>query len=227
MQATISARWPETADGTIQTLQFTASQPLHYSPGQFIELTIPHSSDERGQMRWFTLSSSPYQAQTAVTVNFANSRSSYKAALQQLQIGDSIHVSEPLGDFVLPLDTAIPLVWVAVGVGITPFISMVRQMQHDQESRHITLIHQAGGDRHSLFRPEWRPLLSGYHPLDSSSAGGSPSTNELLQKTLQSATHGAAIYIAGPEALVGRLRDELNHHDIPKERIVTDAFLGY
>ena len=126
----------------ILTFYFKTEQPLRYTAGQFIELTIPHDKpDSRGIKRWFTLSSSPTQSLVAITTKFAvENGSSYKLALHNLKPGTQLTVSDPMGDFVLPKLIQTPLVFVAGGIGITPFVSMLQWLIDTGETRPIKMM---------------------------------------------------------------------------------------
>ena len=110
----------------IVTFFFKPEQSVQYTAGQFVELTIPHNNpDKRGIKRWLTLSSSPKQALLSITTKFASTSSSYKTALLKLEPGTELNMSSPIGDFVLPKLSQTPLIFVAGGIGITPFHSML------------------------------------------------------------------------------------------------------
>ena len=112
----------------ISTFWFHPPAHLRYEAGQFVELYLPHApADARGERREFSLSSSPHEPLIAFTTNFAfENGSSYKRALQDLAPGETVILNEPMGDFVLPKDPAISLVFVAAGLGCTPFASMIK-----------------------------------------------------------------------------------------------------
>src|SRR4051812_20265352 len=98
----------------IRTYYFKAGQPVHYTAGQYIDLRVPHDNpDDRGESRQFTLSSSPTEQLLAITTKLAAGRSStFKQALWALQPGAVLQMSEPIGDFVLPKDPSIPLIFI-------------------------------------------------------------------------------------------------------------------
>src|ERR1700693_2134326 len=87
----------------ITTFYFKPESPVRYTAGQYIELTIKHEHpDDRGQKHWFTLSSSPTENYLSITTKFAAEKgSTFKKALRALPPGTELHMSEPMGDFVL------------------------------------------------------------------------------------------------------------------------------
>src|SRR5690606_27786597 len=122
---------------------FEPEIPIRYIAGQYIELFIPHSNpDKRKERRWFTLSSSPTEDLLAITTRLITpKKSSFKNALNNLRIGDEIKMLPPMGDFVLPKDESLPLIFVAKGIGVTPFRSMLKYLNDSHKKRSIKLIY--------------------------------------------------------------------------------------
>src|SRR5690606_36942002 len=97
-----------------RTLWFRPKRPVRYIAGQFTELYLPHDdADERGIRRWFTISSPPTEELIGITTRFTDDGSSYKRRLRALEPGAVLKMADPMGDFVLPKDPSIPLVFVA------------------------------------------------------------------------------------------------------------------
>src|ERR1700722_16878985 len=127
----------------IKTFYFRPEKPVHYTAGQFIELTIPHKNpDKRGIKHWFTLSSPPTDELLSITTKFAGDQSSsFKKALFKLKPGTELRMADPMGDFVLPKLIQTPLIFVAGGIGITPFHSMLSWLAATGEVRPIKLLY--------------------------------------------------------------------------------------
>ncbi len=118
---------PETHEFT-----FRPSRPLTFRPGQFAELTLPHGGvDRRGSRRSFSISSPPGpEGNVTFALRVPEEASSFKRAMIGLEPGTRVHATGVAGDFVLPSDPTTPVVLVAGGIGITPFIS---QLLHEPE----------------------------------------------------------------------------------------------
>ena len=127
----------------IQTFWFKPERPVRYIAGQYTEIYLPHDTpDDRGVRRWFTLSSSPTDEMVSITTKHASHQSStFKQELWSLKPGEPLKLADPMGDFVLPKDKTIPVVFVAGGMGITPMHSMVKYLQDKGEKRDIHLIY--------------------------------------------------------------------------------------
>lgn len=217
---------------SIQTFYFSPEKPMSFIPGQFIELTIPHKNpDKRGIKRWFTISSSPNNSNIGVTTRVVADSSSFKNALQSLRHGNSIEMSEPMGDFVLPKDTTIPLVFIAGGIGITPFNSIAQWLSEHNEARSIQLIHAIHDEDdivfHSSFIHANIPVL---HVVSQPSSAWSGERGALTAEHIIKLTKpesNVLVYIAGPEPMAESLTKDLEKLGIQKSQIITDYFPGY
>ncbi len=121
---------------------FAKNKNFSFRPGQYMEWTLKHRSpDTRGNRRYFTLASSPTEDEIHLGVKFYPEPSSFKNRLLALPIGEEIIASQKSGDFVLPRDKKRGLVFIAGGIGITPFRSMVQYLLDTKEKRDITLLY--------------------------------------------------------------------------------------
>jgi ferredoxin-NADP reductase len=128
---------PDTADFVFET-----NSPLHFKPGQYLEWTLGHDkTDNRGNRRYFTIASSPTEKDLRLGVKFYANGSTFKKALDKLQPGQTIIASQLAGEFVLPKNKEKKLVFIAGGIGITPFRSMIKYLIDMKEKRNIILIY--------------------------------------------------------------------------------------
>ena len=107
-----------------------------------MQWSLPHhTEDVRGAKRYFTIASSPYDKDIKLGVKILNNGSTFKKELADLQKGDTLLVNSVRGDFVLPPVTEKEIVCIAGGIGVTPFISMLRTLLHTKEKYHLTLFY--------------------------------------------------------------------------------------
>lgn len=215
------------------TFWFKSDQPVRYTAGQFIELILPHDNpDKRGIKRWFTLSSSPSEPLLSITTKRApENGSSFKRTLFSLQPGSSVMMSEPMGDFVLPKDPRIPLVYIAGGIGVTPMRSMIKWLHDQQQTRSIHLLYAAN----SLEEVAFRDLFTNYGNKTDIILGNPPAAWQGYSGRLDAArileiapnTEGQLYFISGPEPMVEALTKDLRSAGIDKRRIVGDYFPNY
>lgn len=121
---------------------FRADRPLAFRPGQYLEWTLEHrKADSRGNRRYFTIASSPTEHNVRIGVKFYDGASSFKKSMLGMQVGDTIVASQLAGDFTLPRNKNKKLVFIAGGIGITPFRSMIKYLTDTRQSRTATLLY--------------------------------------------------------------------------------------
>ena len=119
---------------------FTPAKKFAYTPGQYMEWTMPHPhADSRGTRRYFTLASSPTEETLFLGVKFSQNGSSYKKAFLSLNHQTPVVTGQLAGDFVLPKNPQQKLAFFAGGIGITPFRSMIKYLLDMKQSRDIVL----------------------------------------------------------------------------------------
>jgi glycine betaine catabolism B len=217
----------------IETRWFRPEKPFSYIAGQFIEMRLAHDQpDDRGEKRWFTLSSSPTEDLIAMTTRFTPEHSSsFKTTLQHLKVGDEVTISEPMGDFVLPKDSAIPLVLIAGGMGITPMRSMIKWLLDKGEKRTVHLLYAVQEPSQLAFMelfaqygitPE---VILSQPPASWSGRTGHLTAASILDFAGQNAEQ--LIYLSGPEPMVESLHKQLIDRGVNPNRLVEDYFPGY
>lgn len=225
-------RKEEIAENII-SFYFEPDRSVHYTAGQFIELYLPHENpDKRGTKRWFTLSSSPHEELLAITTNFSPEKgSSFKSTLKNLTPGTELNMASPMGDFVLPKDSSIPLLFVAGGIGCTPFHSILTDLEYTKEKRDITLIYAAQKLEKVAFRKLFEALGDNFKivladpPSGWEGQSGRLSAESIIE--LARPTDAHYIYVSGPEPMVETLTKDLKDHGINKKHVFGDFFPNY
>lgn len=217
----------------IYSFYFKPEKPVNYIAGQFIELYLPHENkDKRGYKRWFTLSSSPHEKYLAITTNFTHPKgSSFKQTLKNLKPCQQVNMAAPMGDFVLPKDTSIPLLFIAGGIGCTPFHSIISWLQATGQKRQISLLYSARDLEKVAFRSMFDVLGKDFKiMLQNPHVGWKGLTGKLSAKMIMknfAITPKHYVYISGPEPMVEIIFKDLKDLDINKKHIYTDFFPGY
>ncbi|HMH31321.1 MAG TPA: FAD-dependent oxidoreductase [Methylomirabilota bacterium] len=217
----------------IRTFYFRPEKPMHYTAGQFTELTIHHKNpDNRGIKRWFTLSSSPTEELLSITTKHAAGKSSsFKKALFKLEPGTELNMADPMGDFVLPKLIQTPLVFVAGGIGITPFHSILSWLADTNETRPIRLLYGVNNEDEIIFQSTFdkagtKPTIIVSQP--SSAWGGERGqlSAELILG-LEKPDEDSLVYVSGPEPMVEKLEKDLKKAGLKKHQFVGDFFPNY
>lgn len=113
-----------------------------YTPGQYMEWTLDHDNpDSRGNRRFFTLASSPSEENLRLGIKFQENGSSFKNAFKNLDDKTAVMAGQLAGDFTLPKDLNKKIVFLAGGIGITPFRSILKYMTDTGQRRDIILFY--------------------------------------------------------------------------------------
>jgi len=218
----------------IRTFYFKPERVVQYTAGQFTELTLAHENpDDRGIRRWFTLSSAPASEFLTITTKYAgdDKSSSFKKALFNLKPGIELRLDEPMGDFVLPKLVQTPLIFVAGGIGVTPFHSIFSWLAETNETRPIKFLYGVRGEDEIIFQPTFEQ--AGIHATivvsePSDAWGGERGRlNAELILGLEKPSDDTLIYVSGPEPMVEGLVKELCAAGVDKRQLVTDDFPNY
>ncbi len=141
---------------TAMTFRFsTQGTGFHYLSNQAIRLALPGVDDPWGAVRSFSMSSSPSEpGQIAVTCKISDTP--FKQALARLRPGDTAEVYGPLGTFLF--DGTRPSVFIAGGIGITPFRGMLRYAADSGHTAEKRLLYSARVPEELVFRDELEAL---------------------------------------------------------------------
>src|SRR5713226_10719592 len=114
----------EVAEGTM-AFQFEKPKDFVFKAGQHIDLTLlaSQSGSSNRLTHTFSIASSPFDEELLVTSRMRNTV--FKQALSILPIGTEFRIEGPMGSFSVHQNTARPAVFLAGGIGIAPFLSML------------------------------------------------------------------------------------------------------
>ncbi len=218
---------------------FSVDPPLRFLAGQYLEWTLPHPHpDDRGVRRYFTVASSPTESDVRLGVKIGEKHSSYKVRLKAMEPGDTLLAGQLSGDFVLPHDPREKLVFIAGGIGITPFRSMIKCMTDRKEARDVVLFYAnrapedvAYGDVLSEAERAidlrvvhvFRDVKPGPGMPIGAITGVDPSSIRAHVPDWENRMY----YLSGPSAMVDAFVVMLKTMGVPRRRIRTDYFPGF
>lgn len=214
----------------IKTFWFRPEKTHHYVAGQFTEMYLPHKADKRGQKRWFTLSSSPTEELMGITTKFVENGSSFKREMLRLPPGHKLDLAEPMGDFILPKDVTVPLLFIAGGMGITPFRSILKELSDKKEKRNVVMLYGAQNEQDFVFTDLITSVSSKHNFIVSSPSNTwTGLSGHITLERIKSAADlsKVMIYFSGPEPMVEGFYKQLRDYGIPPHRLVMDYFPGY
>lgn len=208
------------------TFCFESSKPISWVPGQYLEYKLTHKNqDNRGNVRWFTISSAPNEKFICITTRIFDKPSSFKKALNLMKIGDKIETKKPEGDFVIK-DFDKSYVLIAGGVGITPFRSMFKQFDNDSKSFKAILLY-ANSDNNYVFNEELDELKDRFKNLEIRHFTSPLKIEDKDLINYENQKSKPTYYISGPTKMVKQYYETLENNGIPAERLKKDYFPGY
>ena len=206
-------------------LVFEPKNKVNFQPGQYLEWTVNSSgADNRGNRRYFTIASSPTENDVRMGVKFYENPSSFKKLLMAMAPGSKILAGQLSGDFTLPKNENKKLAFIAGGIGITPFRSMIQYFLDNKQKRDLV-----------LFYTNKTPADVAYKDFLDNAAqqlGIKVIYNfgPLTVDTIKSAAPDFAnrtFYISGPHGLVDAFEKTLKDIGVPASQIKIDFFPGY
>lgn len=215
----------------VREVTFATDASASFVPGQYLELTVAHPhTDVRGNRREFSIVSAPSELprlRIAYRVSPAERGSSFKRALGAAPVGTKLRSTGVWGDFTLPARG--PLLLVAAGIGITPFVSQVRELSARGMNRDIVLVYVASAAAELAYHADFadhRVIIvtpDDPSPLANETwAGGERLTAASLARLVPDLSSRHAL-VSGPPALIADLQPALAQ----AASVKTDAFAGY
>ncbi|HMR47693.1 MAG TPA: hypothetical protein PKE40_00490 [Arachnia sp.] len=222
------------ADGTVE-MTFDAAAPIRFRAGQAIELHVPGVGlgSRGGSRRVFSLVSAPSDGrEVRVAFVLPEHPSAAKRRLVSMKPGDQIRATGVAGDFIPPSDDQ-PVVMLAAGIGVTPFISWLREAHTQGGHQDAVLVWAVRDPESAHFRDELaelgarvilvsRTAPSHLYPQETW-AGPIRLDGERVADILPDLPERDA-YISGTPRFVSRLRRGLRSC---AHGVHTDAFAGY
>lgn len=208
------------------SLYFEPLSKFNFIPGQYLEWTYPHKNpDVRGIRRYFTIASSPGEKNIMVTIRVSEKGSSFKSAILKMKKGEQIIAFGPQGDFVLPKDKDSPLVFIAGGIGITPFRSIIEFLLKNREKKDIVLLYSNSAASDVAFKDVFERAkeigVKTYYIITERDGY----IDEKMIKEKIPDYRDRTFYVSGPELMVEVFKEMLSKMKV--KWIKTDYFPGY
>ncbi len=216
---------------------FSSETKMKFKPGQYLEWTLPmEKSDSRGNRRYFTISSSPTENNIHVGVKFNDNGSEYKKTLQSLAIGDAIVAAGLSGEFILPKNKNKKLVFIAGGIGVTPFRSMIKYLIDTNEKRNIILLYSNYRHEDIVYKELFDMAKNAfgmktfYFVTDENNGDGNFIHERISAENIKKLIPDFAeryFYISGSNAMVKGVAASLKEIGIAKNHVKNDYFPGF
>jgi ferredoxin-NADP reductase len=226
------------AQGT-QSFEFGRPAGFSFKAGQFIDLVLPgilpDGSDELEHT--FSIASSPSFEEIMVATRVRDT--AFKRALSSLAIGAEVRIKGPIGNFTLHKNVMRPAVFLAGGIGIVPFFSIISDLAFSRRQTPISLfyanrlledaafLHRIWEIERSANNFKFIPTLT---RVGSSNTSWRGETGRITAEMLcrhPSRLQDAICYVAGPPEMVASARLALRAAGVDDDDIQTEEFYGY
>ncbi len=204
---------------------FSADEEIDYSAGEYVRVQLNHDNpDEKGPKRFFTNSAPPYEGVIQITTRLTGS--TFKDALGQLLVGDdALQLIKPHeGDFVWR-DTDKPILFVAAGIGVTPYYSILMQRVYEGKDIPVTLLYN-GRSELLPWRNEFAALQEANPEFKVEYQIGERITPENLHEQFPKLNE-SLVYLSGPEPMVEDVGEGLKQLGLPEDQLMQDWFPNY
>jgi len=208
----------------VWTFEFRSSEPNTWTAGQYIHIDLPHNQpDEKGTSLYFTISSAPFENVIQITTRITDS--SFKQSLSQLSKGAELTLLEkPKGDFIW-YDSDRPIIFIAGGIGVTPFYSIIKQRVFDGLPLKITFIY-VNRNNDVPFKEVFDQWAANDSTFIINYQIGSPLSVEYLVAKCPD-INSSFVYLSGPESMVETIGANLQKNGLPKSQLKQDYFPNY
>jgi ferredoxin-NADP reductase len=229
----------EVAEGTM-AFQFRKPKGFDFTPGQAVDLVLPGQAtadNDQNLRHAFSIVSAPFEDQLVVATRMRDSV--FKRALKALPVGSPVVIDGPFGSLVLHNDRSRAAVFIAGGIGITPFISMLRQANHVQSPQRLILLYSSRRPEDTAFLVDLQQLEAQNHHFRlvatmtdmHLSSRAWPNETGFITADMVTRIVGdlpkPIYYLVGPPGMVEAMRHTLHVLGIEEDNVRSEAFYGY
>ena len=226
----------EVAKGTLLVVFDLQGEEVDFRPGQYFWVELPDRGyeDEKGLRRHISVVTSPTERGVLGLCTRLRD-TAFKKTLAELELGDEVEVEEPKGDYRLPEDTSSHYVFVAGGIGITVFHSMLRWIADTGAPYRVTLVYSNRDRESTAFLDELQELertLPDFRlvTIMTDDPGWDGESRRIDADVLRDhlGELGDSTYlVAGPPAMVEAVAGQLSEAGVPDEQVLPSRFSGY
>jgi len=223
------------------TMAFYFDKPagFEFKPGQTVDMTLidPPETDAEGNIRTFSIASAPFDPQLMIATRMRNT--AFKRVLKTMPLGTAVKIDGPGGSFTLHKNQAKPAVFLAGGIGITPFFSIIRQAASAKLPHQLCLFYSNRGPEDAPFlaaledsarqNPNFHfvPTMTNMEKSQREWKGEKGLIDRDMVAKHVPSLQGPIYYVAGPPGMVTAMRQMLVAAGVDEDDLRTEEFAGY
>lgn len=201
-------------------------RPFTYKAGQYIEVTFPHKhADNRGIRRTFTLASSPTEQELHFGIRYYEPSSSFKTAFRLAPATLFASVGNVGGEFTLPKNKSQKIAFIAGGIGVTPYRSMIKYLTDTNDQRDVVLLYGERSQEDITYGDVFEEARQKIGVRTEYIIGAVIDAAYIQQNVPD--FRERLFYVSGPQPMVSSLRKTLIKLGVRRHNIKTDYFSGY
>lgn len=218
---------------------------VNYFPGQYFYYTLPalKYADPKGTTRHFTDSSSPTEGNILRLTTRIREESGFKKTLAELPLGTEIEGEGPNGTFIFDEKESGPQVFIAGGIGITPYRSMIKYAVDKNLQTPIYLIYSNSVPEEIVFRKELEEWAAGHPNIKIAMTVSKPEESKekwagltgridetMLGKLIADwglKTEDLTWWLCGPPPMIDAMELVLGKLKITSGKVRSEKFTGY
>ncbi len=217
---------------------FSLSEKFNFIPGQYMEWTLAQKNpDSRGSRRYLTIAASPSEGDLRIGVRLNDPSSSYKKELLNLPLGGEIIAGSLSGEFTLPKNQTGKFVFIAGGIGITPFRSIIKNMLDNNQQMDIFLFYCVKNISDAVYMDVFNKaqvlglkIIITLSDIQNIPLGWQGEVGVLTKEIIESTVSDykdRTFYISGSHEMVTSFQKTLSDAGLKNSQIRTDYFPGY
>lgn len=210
------------------TIEVSFSRPndFQFQAGQYVQLGLPHLlfPDSAGSSRVMSIASSPL-SDKEIAIAFRDTGTGYKDTFKHLKIGAPAIIEGPYGFFTLSEHITLPRIFLAGGIGVTPFLSMLQYSTASNLDIPTTLLYSNSKLENAAYLSELQDLARHNRRFTLRHIVGRLDF-QTLQQHLPDAEN-CLWYISGPPTMVASVRNSLSLLGVDDGRVCGEEFTGY
>lgn len=217
---------------------FSLNEKFNFIPGQYMEWTLAQKNpDSRGSRRYLTIAASPGEGDLRIGIRLSDPSSSFKKELLNLPLGGEVIASSLSGEFILPKNQTEKFVFIAGGIGITPFRSIIKNLLDNNTEMDIFLFYSVRNLADAVYMDIFNKAqacglntiitLSDIQNIPPNWQGGVGTLTKEMIESKVADYKNRTFYISGSHGMVTSFKKTLAEAGLKKSQIKTDYFPGY